>query len=121
MMTPPNGSYDTIIQTMGICSTPNPVRLLNNIGTHCKKDNGRILLLEHGRSHYEFINKILDSLAPTHADKFGCWFNRDIGEIVNDSDLEVVEIKRYNFGTTWWVELRPPRGQDQEVFKNAAK
>lgn len=109
---PPYGAqdgYDTVIQTMGLCSTPQPVELLQNIEA-CTNKNGRILLLEHGKSHYEWLNSILDKTAPAHADQHGCWWNKDIGKIVEDSGLEVTNIRRYNFGTTWWVELKPRKG-----------
>lgn len=104
------GKYDTVLQTMGLCSTPEPTRLLRNMAAACKPD-GQILLLEHGRSHYDWLNRYLDASAPGHADRFGCWWNKDIGKIVEESGLEVVRIKRYNFGTTWWVEARPGNGE----------
>ncbi|KAI9882702.1 MAG: hypothetical protein M1823_005549 [Watsoniomyces obsoletus] len=100
--------YDTIIQTMGLCSTPSPTHLLQNLSRHLNPDHGRILLLEHGRSHYNWLNHLLDSLAKAHANRHGCWWNRDIGEIVRESGLEVVRLKRYHLGTTWWVELKVP-------------
>ena len=103
----PNG-FDTVIQTMGVCSTPDPAMLLTNLGKLTRHEGGQILLLEHGRSHYAWLNRILDTTAPAHADKHGCWWNKDIGQIVKDSGLEVVKIKRYHLGTTWWIELRPP-------------
>ncbi|KAF2843359.1 S-adenosyl-L-methionine-dependent methyltransferase [Patellaria atrata CBS 101060] len=99
--------FDTVIQTMGLCSTPEPVVLLKNMGEMVKQDGGQILLLEHGKSHYQWLDNLLDKTAAAHADKHGCWWNKDIGRIVEDSGLEVVKIKRYNFGTTWWVELKP--------------
>ncbi|KAI9792830.1 MAG: hypothetical protein M1816_001562 [Peltula sp. TS41687] len=99
--------FDTVIQTMGLCSTADPVGLLRHMGEMTDPEHGQILLLEHGRSHYGWLNEILDSLAQAHAVKHGCWWNRDIGRIVEESGLEVVRIKRFHFGTTWWVELRP--------------
>ncbi|KZF22487.1 ubiquinone/menaquinone biosynthesis-related protein [Xylona heveae TC161] len=99
--------FDTIIQTMGLCSTPEPVKLLDNLGRLANQEHGRILLLEHGKSYYTKLNEIMDNLAPAHADKHGCWWNRDIGAIIAESGLEVVSIDRYHFGTTWKVELRP--------------
>lgn len=101
--------YDTVIQTMGLCSTPEPVKLLQNIEASTNED-GQILLLEHGKSHYGWLNDMLDKTAPAHADEHGCWWNKDIGQIVEESGLEVVNIKRYNFGTTWWLELKPRKG-----------
>lgn len=109
--------FDTIVQTFGLCSIADPVGLLKNLGESVEPD-GRILLLEHGKGEYEWINNILDRLAPAHADRFGCWWNKDIGKIVKDSGLEVVEIRRRHFGTTWWVVLKPkssekPRKEDR--------
>jgi methyltransferase OMS1 len=121
-ITPPygaQGGYDTVIETMGLCSTPEPVKLLQNIEA-CTKEDGQILLLEHGKSHYDWLNSILDKTAPAHADMHGCWWNKDIGQIVQDSGLEVVEIKRYNFGTTWWLELKPRKGLRQAVADTVA-
>jgi methyltransferase OMS1 len=99
--------FDTIIETMGLCSTPDPAGLLRHLGSITEPQHGRILLLEHGRSYYGWLNSILDNLAPSHANRHGCWWNRDIGEIVEQSGLEVMEVKRYHLGTTWRVILRP--------------
>ena len=122
-ITPPHDAqdgYDTVLQTMGLCSTPEPEKLLRNLGVATKEDGGQILLLEHGKSHYEWLNKLLDKTAPAHADQHGCWWNKDIGKIVEDSGLEVVHIQRYNLGTTWWIELKPRKGMRAEYAKNVA-
>jgi methyltransferase OMS1 len=118
---PPYGAqdgYDTVIQTMGLCSTPEPVKLLQNIEASTNED-GQILLLEHGKSHYDWLNTMLDKTAPAHADEHGCWWNKDIGQIVEESGLDVVNIKRYNFGTTWWVELKPRHGLRKKPAETA--
>jgi methyltransferase OMS1, mitochondrial len=99
--------FDTVLETMGLCSTTDPVSLLRHLGSITEPQRGRILLLEHGRSHYNWLNKVLDNLAPAHAHRHGCWWNRDIGQIIEQSGLEVVEIKRYHLGTTWRAVLRP--------------
>lgn len=101
--------YDTIVQSMGLCSTDEPVELLQNLARHLNPQNpeARIVLLEHGRSYYEWWNGVLDSQAATHASKHGCWWNRDVGEIVRRSGLQVVHERRRNFGTTWIFELKP--------------
>lgn len=101
--------YDTIVQTMGICSMPDPVGTLRHLGSITEPEKGRILLLEHGRSYYGWLNNILDNTAAAHADRHGCWWNRDIREIVRESGLEIVEEKRWHFGTTWRYVLRPRR------------
>ncbi|OBT88238.1 hypothetical protein VE02_02790 [Pseudogymnoascus sp. 03VT05] len=112
--------YDTILQTMGLCSTPHPSALLLNLASHLAP-GGRILLLEHGRGYWGWLNNILDALAPGHAERFGCWWNREVGGILEAVErgvgeegkggLRVVEVRRRNWGTTWWVELR--RAEDE--------
>ncbi|PGG98509.1 hypothetical protein GX51_06775 [Blastomyces parvus] len=111
-----SGKFDTVIQTMGLCSLPDPVSYLTHLGTLVEPERGEILLLEHGRSHYRWLNKLLDDLAAAHADRHGCWWNRDIGEIVRQSGLEIVESKRWHMGTTWKFVLRPKReaGENKE-------
>ena len=99
--------FDTVVQTMGLCSTNEPEKLLRNLGM-LVKPHGRILLLEHGKGHYEWINKYLDVQAPEHAKRHGCWWNRDIGALVEKSGLEILTMRRYTLGTTWWFELRRP-------------
>ncbi|KAM3421663.1 hypothetical protein BST61_g2048 [Cercospora zeina] len=105
--------YDTIIQTMGLCSTDKPKELLENLVRHLDTSNpdARILLLEHGRSYREWLNRILDNSAQKHAELHGCWFNRDIGAIVEaaaeKTGLEVSRQRRKHLGTTWLFELKP--------------
>jgi methyltransferase OMS1, mitochondrial len=152
----PSGGFDTIVQTMGICSETNPVLFLRRLGelarqpgekstgvdariiereakgwleeidkskdygadelisehdTYIKSVNGDlggvILILEHGRSKWSTLNRILDNGAKMHADHYGCWWNKDINQIVKDSGLIVESCRRFNFGTTYEYVLRP--------------
>jgi hypothetical protein len=41
----------------------------------CKPD-GRILLLEHGRSHYGWLNRLLDEGESQHHERWGCQWNK---------------------------------------------
>lgn len=99
--------YDTIIQTLGLCSTHSPVLALQNLATHLNahNPNARILLLEHGLGYFDWLNNILHSTAPAHAARHGCWWDRDMGRIVDESGLRIVSVERRNCGTTWIYEL----------------
>ncbi|KAK3381597.1 S-adenosyl-L-methionine-dependent methyltransferase [Podospora didyma] len=106
--------YDTVVQSFGLCSVADPARLLANMAAVVKPDTGRIILLEHGRGYFEWINHKLDQFALPHFKKYGCWWNRDIERIVQDAaetvpGLEVVSLKRpgiTQLGTTLVIELR---------------
>ncbi|TQS35951.1 hypothetical protein Golomagni_03613 [Golovinomyces magnicellulatus] len=111
-----DGKYDTIVETMGLCSARDPVALLRNLGECIKEEEGRILLLEHGRGRWNWLNAMLDKSAEEHAQTFGCWWNRDIQKIVEESGLEIVQIKNpkwWHGGTTWWVELKKSKTTSQ--------
>jgi len=113
--------YDTIVQTMGLCSVSDPVALLQNLGNHVKEDEGRILLLEHGRGSWSWVNYLLDKTAIGHALEHGCWWNRDIQAIIKESGLEVVKTETWHAGTTWRIELKKPKqlGTEKLVQKEA--
>jgi methyltransferase OMS1, mitochondrial len=124
----PSGGYDTVVQTFGICSMADPVGFLRKLGKLCRQPGeastsklpneendgkgGRILLLEHGRGDYTWLNNILDSVAKVHALNFGCWWNKDIQNVIEQSGLEIERIKRYHGGTTWEIVLRPKASSD---------
>lgn len=99
--------YDTIIETFGICSHQDPVKALNNMEM-LLKPGGRIVLLEHGRGSFDFINTILDRRSHKHSAKWGCRWNLDIGEIIDESGLEITEERRAHFGTTWMIVCKRP-------------
>ena len=120
--------YDTILQTFGLCSVQDPVSLLSTMASVLQPDTGRILLLEHGRSLWDFVNGLLDRGARAHHERFGCWWNRDIEVIVAEAarrhpGLEIVRLERPGWataGTHVIVELRV-RSPDNTTSDAAAK
>lgn len=116
---PPGKGYTTILQTFGLCSTPQPAALLRHLGTLLDKDEGRVLLLEHGRGYYRWVNWVLDRTAGRHAERHGCWWNRDLERVVGESGLVVVGKRRRHAGTLWVWELRAPgRGEKEKQEKS---
>jgi len=101
-------SFDNVVDTFGLCSFDNPEVALSEMKRVCKK-GGRIRLLEHGRSHYNIppLDWFLDARAPHHADRWGCWWNRDIDNFVNSLDDIIVESQNYHhLGTTYELVLK---------------
>jgi len=97
-------TYDTVIDTFGLCSCANPVKALREMAK-ALKPGGQLLLLEHGRSTWDFINNILDSSAETHFEKWGCRWNRDIEGLVKEAGLEITSMERWHFGTTFVIRI----------------
>lgn len=101
-----NGQFDVVIDTFGLCSYDDPVAVLKEMSRVCKT-NGRLLLIEHGKGSYEWINNIIDKDASHHAHTWGCTWNRDIGELLKQAGVEVVSVSRWHFGTTYVIEAKP--------------
>ncbi|KNC50554.1 methyltransferase OMS1 [Thecamonas trahens ATCC 50062] len=104
--------FDTIVDSFGLCSYEDPVAALRIMRSLlAETDDAQLLLLEHGRGHYNWLNEFLDSRALDHASKWGCWWNRDIGALLDAADLEIVSLRRFHFGTTWMVVAKPKRAR----------
>ena len=103
--------FDTVVDTFGLCSFDEPVEVLRELQRVCKP-GGKILLLEHGRSKsFDGLNKYLDRNAERHAKNWGCVFNRDIDQIIDDAGLDIEIIRTWHFGTTYYVVCRPGPGK----------
>ncbi|KAG2453444.1 hypothetical protein HYH02_001665 [Chlamydomonas schloesseri] len=101
------GQFDTVVDTFGLCSHEDPVQVLKEMARVCKP-GGRILLLQHGRSHYQWLNDKLDGSAADHQRKWGCLWNRDILDIVKQAGLVVDKSTRWHFGTSYYIVAYPP-------------
>lgn len=98
----PDDTFDSVVDSFGICSFESPVESLQEMRRVCKED-GRILLLEHGASNWEIVQGMLNSTAQGHAEKYGCYPNRDITGLVKQAGLHVITDERSHFGTTYFL------------------
>lgn len=101
--------FDTVVDTFGLCSCADPEKVLREMQRVCRP-GGRVLLLEHGKASYDWLNDIIDGSAPEHARKWGCWYNRDIEALVEKSGLTIEKSWRVHFGTTYVIVARPGEG-----------
>ncbi|CAO3589387.1 unnamed protein product [Absidia cylindrospora] len=105
--------YDTVVDTFGLCSCGDPAGALVSMADACKSDESRILLLEHGRSHYDWLNRLLDTNVDQHVKKWGCWWNRSIMDLFEEDrvkeKVEIVSVSRWHFGTTCYVVAKPKK------------
>jgi ubiquinone/menaquinone biosynthesis C-methylase UbiE len=81
-----DGSFDTVVSTLGTCTFPDPVEALREMRRVCCP-GGSVLLLEHGRSTREALAAWQDHRAPKWAAHLGCWWNREPLESVRKAGL----------------------------------
>jgi methyltransferase OMS1 len=102
----PDKEFDSLVQTFGLCSMHDPVQSLREMKRVVKND-GVILLLEHGRSYYNWLNLVLDKTANSHSERWGCFYNRDIIKICEQAELKVESVERFHLGTSYIIKCRP--------------
>ena len=107
-------AFDAVVDTFGLCSFEDPVAALREMSRVCRgggtgTKKGKIYLLEHGRSDWVWVSNILDKHADPHAERWGCYWNRDILAIVREAGLEIQSVARYHLGTTYVIVAAPPR------------
>lgn len=99
--------YDTIIEAFGLCAHEDPVKALQNM-SKLLRPGGRIVLLEHGRSNWDFINNHLDFRSDKRMKTWACRWNLDIGELIDDAGLDITYEKRVHLGSTWLLICKRP-------------
>lgn len=99
--------YDTIVEAFGLCAHQDPVKALQSMAK-LLKPGGRIVLLEHGRSTWDFINNHLDFRAEKRMKTWACRWNLDIGELIDEAGLDITYEKRVHLGTTWLLVCKRP-------------
>eukprot|EP00906_Rhabdomonas_costata_P028459 RCo040312 len=104
-------SFDVVVDTFGLCSTDNPSVALAEM-FRVLKPGGQLLLLEHGEGDGTFIRFYQKLRAPQHLHDWGCFFNRPIHHLVEESKFEIQEIDRTHKGTTILVRALRPRHID---------
>src|SRR5215467_8117451 len=90
-------SFDSVVSSLSTCTFPNPVAALQEMARVCRTD-GKILLLEHGRSNREWLGRWQDRRADSFAKQLGCHWNREPQELAREAGLEIIEARRFFFG-----------------------
>ena len=101
--------FDTVVSSLSACTFPNPGGAFREMARVCRP-NGKILLLEHGRSDRERLGGWQDRHADRFAKPVGCHWNREPLELVQQAGLKVVRARRTFFGIFHQIEAIPPTG-----------
>jgi len=102
----PDDSFDTVISALSTCTFPDPVAALSEMGRVCAPD-GRVLLLEHGRSSVGPIARFQDWRADAHFEKHSCRWNQEPLDVVGASPLTTTESWSALLGIITAIEARP--------------
>ena len=99
-----NEAFDTIVSSMSVCTFPDPIKVLQEMARICRKD-GRILLLEHGRSNWTWLGRWQDRREESHATQLGCHWNREPLALIREAGLQVINSRRTFFGIFHEIEV----------------
>jgi ubiquinone/menaquinone biosynthesis C-methylase UbiE len=102
----PDRSFDTVVSTLSVCTYPDPVAALREMARVCRVE-GRILLVEHGRSNRNWLGRWQDQRARRHAGKLGCHWSREPLDLVCQAGLKPLAARRTLLGIFHTIEATP--------------
>ena len=102
----PDDSFDTVVSALSTCTFPDPVAALSEMARVCRPD-GRVLLLEHGRSDVELVGQLQDWRADAHYEQHGCRWTQEPLAHFEETDLTAVDSETFFLGMVTVIEARP--------------
>lgn len=99
-------SFDTVISSLSTCTFPDPGAALREMARVCRPD-GRILLLEHGRSDNRFVARYQEWRADAHYEKSGCRVTQEPLTVVRRAGLSVDEVETAQLGRITRIACDP--------------
>ncbi|MBI5963135.1 MAG: class I SAM-dependent methyltransferase [Chloroflexi bacterium] len=106
----PDNSFDTVISTLCTCSFYDPIKALQEIRRVCKSD-GRILLIEHGRSTWKWLGRYQDKHVRQQIEQGGCRWNQEPQELVKEAGLNILRAERTLLGIFHTIVVSPAKGK----------
>lgn len=98
--------FETVVSALSTCTFPRPREALQEMQRVCVPD-GRILLLEHGRSDVGPIARFQEWRSESHYEKAGCRWTQEPLELVESAGLEVEQSRSAFFGMITSIVARP--------------
>lgn len=105
-----DSSFDTVISTLSTCSFYDPIKALQEIRRVCRPD-GKILLIEHGRSSWGWIASYQDRHAHEQIETGGCRWNQEPQELVGKAGLKIIHAERTLLGIFHTMVVSPNKGK----------
>jgi len=98
--------FETVASALSTCTFPRPREALREMQRVCASD-GRILLLEHGRSDVGPVARFQEWRSESHYEKAGCRWTQEPLELVESAGLEVEQSRSALFGIITAIVARP--------------
>ena len=93
----PDNTFDTVISTLSTCSFYDPMKALQEM-RRVSKPEGRILLIEHGRSSWGWIGNYQDRHVRQQIEQGGCRWNQEPQELVQAAGIKIIHAERTLLG-----------------------
>jgi ubiquinone/menaquinone biosynthesis C-methylase UbiE len=95
-----DNTFDTVVTSCVFCSVPDPVQGLKEI-RRVGKNGGKILMLEHMRSHKKVVGPLMDAFnfIPLHI--YGANINRETYQNLLDAGFNPKQIEDKNL----WLDI----------------
>ncbi len=103
-----DSSFDTVISTLSTCSFFNPIPALREMRRVCKPE-GKILLMEHGRSSWEWLGRYQDNHVHQQIETGGCRWNQEPQELVKEAGLHILHAERTLLGIFHTMVISPEK------------
>ena len=103
----PDAAFDTVAISMALCTIPDPVNALRELGRICRP-RGRIVMLEHVRSTARPLAALQRALSPLNERAIGCHLDRDTIDLARSMGFSIDETRSRLFGSVQLVVARPP-------------
>jgi SAM-dependent methyltransferase len=102
----PDASFDVVISALSTCSFQNPIAALQEMRRVCKP-GGRTLLIEHGRSSWEWLGRYQDRHVDDMIAQAGCRWNHEPQDVVAAAGLRIVAAHRTGMGILHTIKATP--------------
>src|SRR5215208_6354030 len=105
----PDATFDTAAISLALCTIPDPVKALLELGRVCRP-GGRIVMLEHVRSTARPLAAAQKVLSPLNERAVGCHLDRETFGLARSLGFSIDETWSRLFGSVRLVVARPPNG-----------
>lgn len=103
-----DNAFDTVISALSTCSFYDPIKALQEMRRVCKS-NGRILLIEHGRSSWNWLGRYQDKHVQQQIDQGGCRWNQEPQELVQEAGIKIMHADRSLLGIFHTITASPAK------------